>query len=110
MMMLGLALLLGWRAGLTVGKQSGASPGAVIGDAQPVVRKYLGLCLFSQAGVAIGLSIQTMIVFGGGRCGYAGVELGTMAVSVIAATTLFFQLIGPPCTRVAAIKAGEADA
>ncbi len=73
------------------------------------MRKYLGLCLFSQAGVAIGLSIQTMIEFGGGRFGDAGVELGAMAISVIAATTLFFQLIGPPCTRIAVFKAGEAN-
>ncbi len=110
----GKLVSLGWIGLLyilfrSVGKQAGASLGGVIGDAQPSVRKYLGLCLFSQAGVAIGLSIQTMIEFGGGRFGDAGVELGIMAISVIAATTLFFQLIGPPCTRIAVIKAGEAN-
>jgi NhaP-type Na+/H+ or K+/H+ antiporter len=110
----GKLISLGWIGLLyivfrTIGKQAGASLGGVIGDAPSSVRKYLGLCLFSQAGVAIGLSIQTMIEFGGGRFGDAGVELGIMAISVIAATTLFFQLIGPPCTRIAVIKAGEAN-
>jgi NhaP-type Na+/H+ or K+/H+ antiporter len=110
----GMLLSLGWVGLLyivfrTVGKQSGASLGGLISKAPASVSRYLGLCLFSQAGVAIGLSIQTMIEFGGGRFGDAGVELGAMAISVIAATTLFFQLIGPPFTRYAIIKAGEAN-
>jgi NhaP-type Na+/H+ or K+/H+ antiporter len=93
----------------SVGKLSGAYMGGIISDAPAGVRKYLGLCLFSQAGVAIGLSIQTMITFGGGRYGPSGVELGVMALSVIAATSIFFQLIGPPSTRYAVIKAGESN-
>jgi Kef-type K+ transport system membrane component KefB len=109
----GKLLSLGWIGLLymlfrSIGKQAGASLGGVISNAPSNVKKYLGLCLFSQAGVAIGLSIQTMIEFGGGKFGDAGIELGVMAISVIAATTLFFQLIGPPCTRYAIIKAGEA--
>ena len=110
----GKLLSLGWIGLLyvafrSIGKQAGASVGGIISDAPASVRRYLGLCLFSQAGVAIGLSIQTMIEFGGGKFGDAGIELGVMAVSVIAATTLFFQLVGPPCTRYAIIKAGEAN-
>lgn len=106
-------LSLGWIGLLyilfrSLGKQAGAFFGGIISRAPKEINKYLGLCLFSQAGVAIGLSIQTMLELGSGKFGNAGVELGTMAVSVIAATTLFFQLIGPPCTRYAIIKAGEA--
>ncbi len=109
----GRLLSLGWIGLLYIafrsaGKQAGASLGGAISRAPEEVRRYLGLCLFSQAGVAIGLSIQTMLELGGGAFGNAGIELGTMAISVIAATTLFFQLIGPPCTRYAIIKAGEA--
>ncbi len=94
----------------TIGKTSGAYAGGIIGKAPETVKKYLGLCLFSQAGVAIGLSIQTMITFGGGGYGKAGVELGVMAVSVIAATSLLFQLVGPPSTRYAVLRSGEANA
>lgn len=109
----GKLLSLGWIGVLyiffrSLGKQAGASLGGIISRAPQSVRKYLGLCLFSQAGVAIGLSIQTMLEFGGGKFGDAGVDLGVTAISVIAATTLFFQLVGPPCTRYAIIKAGEA--
>lgn len=112
-LMAGKLLQLGWIGLLyiafrSLGKQAGASLGGMVSRAPETVRKYLGLCLFSQAGVAIGLSIQTMLELGGGSFGTAGVELGTKAISVIAATTLFFQLIGPPCTRYAIIKAGEA--
>ncbi|MBU1671493.1 MAG: cation:proton antiporter [Actinobacteria bacterium] len=93
----------------STGKISGAYLGGVISDAPTGVRKYLGLCLFSQAGVAIGLSIQTLITFSAGKYGEAGAALGVMAVSVIAATSLFFQIVGPPCTRLAVLKAGEAN-
>ncbi|MEJ5186931.1 MAG: cation:proton antiporter [Candidatus Geothermincolales bacterium] len=92
----------------SLGKQAGASLGGWISSAPENVRRYLGLCLFSQAGVAIGLSIQTVIELGGGKFGPQGVELGTTAISIIAATTLLFQIIGPPFTRLAIIKAGEA--
>ena len=91
----------------STGKISGAYLGGVISGAPENVRKYVGLCLFSQAGVAIGLSIQTAITFGGGNFGKAGTDLGVMAISVIAATSLVFQIIGPPSTRYAIIKAGE---
>lgn len=93
----------------TVGKQSGTYLGARIGKAPSAVSRYLGLCLFSQAGVAIGLSIETMLEFGAKEFGTAGMELGATAITVIAATTLIFQIIGPPFTRYAVIKAGEAQ-
>lgn len=91
------------------GKMSGAYLGGVISKSHDSVRKYLGLCLFSQAGVAIGLATQTMITFGRGGYGPAGVDLGVMAISIIAATSLVFQLAGPPLTRYAVFKSGEAN-
>jgi len=91
----------------TVGKSLGSYLGAKISKANPNVAKYLGLCLFSQAGVAIGLSIQTWHEFRAyGALGYA---LGLLTINVIAGTTLVFQLIGPPFTRFAILKAGEAN-
>lgn len=93
----------------SMGKMTGAYLGGVVSGAREPVRKYLGLCLFSQAGVAIGLATQTMITFGRGGYGPPGVELGVMAISVIAATSLVFQLAGPSFTRYAVFKAGEAN-
>ena len=40
--------------GRLAGKMAGASLGARMSKAGPTVRKYLPLCLFSQAGVAVG--------------------------------------------------------
>jgi len=51
--------------GRTAGKMSGAWFGSVISKAPTVLRKYLGLCLFSQAGVAIGLAILASQKFEG---------------------------------------------
>ena len=77
----------------TLGKQSGTYLGAWAGRAPRNVRRYLGLCLFSQAGVAIGLAIETMLEFGGGEFGSAGVELGVMAITIIAPPKHLFFII-----------------
>jgi len=91
----------------TIGKWLGTMLGARISKAEDSVKRYLGLCLFSQAGVAIGLSIQAMHDFQ--AYGEAGAALGLMTINVIAATTFIFQMIGPYFTRYAVIKAGEVN-
>ena len=83
----------------------GSYLGAYISHAADVVRKYLGLALFSQAGVAIGLSIAVAQDFG--RLNPAGQALGTLVINVIAATTFVVQVIGPPCVKYSITKAGE---
>ena len=86
-----------------VGKFGGAYLGAGISQAPEVVRKYLGLGLFSQAGVAVGLSLAAADILSTP----ATQGLGDMVINVIAATTFVVQIIGPPCTRIAIVKAGE---
>lgn len=88
-----------------LGKFGGAYLGAVLSKAPDVVRKYLGLGLFSQAGVAVGLSLAAADILNTPETK----ELGDMVINIIAATTFIVQIIGPPCTRIAIIKAGEAD-
>lgn len=44
-----------------LGKMAGAGLGGLIGRAAPVVRKYLGLGLIPQAGVAIGLDRKSVV-------------------------------------------------
>ncbi len=92
----------------TIGKSAGAWLGAKISGAPKVVRKYLGLGLLSQAGVAIGLSVETAQTFG--DLGLSGANLALLAVNVIAGTTFLFQILGPPLTKVAITKAGEVGA
>jgi Kef-type K+ transport system membrane component KefB len=83
----------------TFGKFIGADVGSRLAQAAPSVRKYLGLCLFSQAGVAVGLSISASHRFSG--------EFGATIVMVIALTTFVVQIIGPPSVKYAVKKAGE---
>lgn len=90
----------------SVGKIGGATLGALISKAPRVLRKYLGLGLFSQAGVAIGLSLLVVREFSG--LGAQGSEVASLIVATIAATTVIFEITGPIGARFAIIRAGEA--
>ncbi|MFH1790501.1 MAG: cation:proton antiporter [Candidatus Omnitrophota bacterium] len=85
--------------GRTLGKMVGAYFGAKFSGAPATVTKYLPFCLFSQAGVAIGLSILASQIFPG--------ALGDSIIIIIALTTFIVQLLGPPCVKYAAFKANE---
>jgi len=87
------------------GKYAGTWLGARISGASPVVRKYLGLALLSQAGVAIGLALDSQSRFA--EFGPAGIELGSLVLSVITATMLVVQVVGPILVKYAITQAGE---
>lgn len=90
----------------TIGKWGGSYIGARISHAAAVVRRYLGLGLFTQAGVAMGLALMAVHDFA--AFGPAGVELGIKVINITVATTFLFELIGPPCVRYVLLKSGEA--
>ncbi len=85
--------------GRTAGKMLGAYLGARWGRAGQTVRTYLGLCLFSQAGVAIGLAILASTSL--------PPEIGNPVVMIVTATTFLVQIVGPPCVKLAVARAGE---
>jgi len=85
--------------GRTAGKMIGAYLGARWTSAAETVQKNLGLCLFSQAGVAVGLSISASHRFPGG--------MGAAIILIVGMTTFLVQIFGPPCVRLAVKKAGE---
>jgi Kef-type K+ transport system membrane component KefB len=91
--------------GRTAGKWIGAFGGAKLSHSPDTVRKYLGFALFSQAGVAIGLALDTYQNFR--HYGAAGNQIGNTIINVIAATTFIVQIIGPPSTKYAISRAGE---
>lgn len=93
------ALAAAYVVGRTGGKMLGAYLGARWGGAAASVRKYLGLCLFSQAGVAIGLAIMASETF--------PAEVGNAVAMIVTATTFLVQVIGPPCVKLAVSRAGE---
>lgn len=70
-----------------IGKILGATTGAYISNADSTIKKYLGLGLVPQAGVALGLALiakQTMP------------EIGNFIHPVIVSATVIYELIGPP--------------
>ncbi|MBW2045676.1 MAG: cation:proton antiporter [Deltaproteobacteria bacterium] len=91
--------------GRTVGKIAGASFGAFISKAKKTVTRYLGFCLFSQAGVAIGLAM--VIYHNFSLLGPEGEEIGLLVINIITATTFVVQLIGPYSVKFAVTKADE---
>jgi len=85
--------------GTFFGKMIGAKFGARISKAPKTVQQYLPICLFPQAGVAIGLSILASQYFSN--------DIGNTIVIIITATTFLSQLIGPAMTKLGVTRAGE---
>ncbi|MFC1480383.1 cation:proton antiporter [Candidatus Omnitrophota bacterium] len=100
-----LILAVAYIASRSVGKIAGAYIGGKISGAKPTVTKYLGFCLFDQAGVAVGLAIAAFHTFSvlGGEARMAGL----MIISIITATTFLLQLVAPPMIKYGIKKADE---
>jgi len=82
------------------GKVFGAYLGARIMKSYPPIRKYLGISLLPQAGVALGMAYQA-------RTDFASDGITILIVVLIA--TLFYALIGPIGVKYALIKSGEVN-
>lgn len=92
--------------GRSVGKFIGAWLGAKLTNAEDAVRKYTGLGLFAQGGVAIGLSIMASQHLE--KVSVAdNLMLGDVIIFGITATTFIVQIIGPSMTKLAVKLAGE---
>jgi Kef-type K+ transport system membrane component KefB/predicted transcriptional regulator len=81
------------------GKITGAWFGGKWSQAPSVVRKYLGICLLPQAGVAIGLAILASQQF--------GPELGHTIVIVVMTGTFLMEIFGPMLVKAGVKRAGE---
>jgi len=81
------------------GKMAGSWFGARHSAAPAVVRKYLGICLLPQAGVAIGLAILASRQFES--------ELGHMVIMVVMTSVFLMEILGPMMVKVGVKKAGE---
>ncbi len=93
--------------GRSIGKVSGAYWGAHISKAKQAVKRYTGLGLFSQGGVAIGLAVMAGHHLDNIQLA-DGMTLGHTIISGIAATTFIIQLIGPAAVSVATKLSNEA--
>ena len=81
------------------GKYSGAWLGCKMTGKDPKVRNWLGLALFPQAGVAIGLAALGARILGG--------EAGNALNTVILSSSILYELIGPGCAKLSLYLSGS---
>ncbi len=84
-----------------IGKYFGARWSAKISGCDENIIKYLGITLFPQAGVALGMAAQAL-TFGG--------DIGRLAQSITLFAVLIYELVGPALTKIALTKAGDIKA
>lgn len=90
---------LGYMVFRVIGKMLGVYVAGSITKAEENVRKYLGLALIPQAGVAIGLSLLAEKSL--------PPEYGQPIRTIVLAGTVIYELIGPLASKYALIKAGD---
>jgi len=95
-------LIIMYSVGRSIGKIAGCSLGGVLSKSEPKIKKYLGLAMLDQAGVAIGLAFLAAQAL-------SGYELGGTIITLMATTTVVHGLIAPPLIQYAVKKAGEAN-
>ncbi len=82
------------------GKWIGAYIGAKFTRAPDLIKKYIGLGLVPQAGVALGMALYVKSYF---------VEAGATILPVIIGCTVIYELVGPLCTKYALTKVYEIE-
>ena len=79
------------------GKMLGAGLSCSFTHCEPTVRKYLGITLLPQAGVALGMTITAQTLPG----------CGTLIRNIVLFSVLIYEIVGPLLTKIALSKAGE---
>ena len=89
-------------AARSTGKYLGARLSSDLAHSPETVRKYLGITLLPQAGVALGMCTTAYRLLGGGP--------GTLIRNIVLFSVLVYELIGPSLTKMALTKAGDIQA
>ena len=76
-----------------LGKYAGAWLGCLLTKRPKALRRYLGLALIPQAGVAIGLAALGARTLGG--------AMGSDLQTIILASSVLYELMGPGCAKLA---------
>ena len=79
------------------GKYLGSFVSAKATKCTPAVTKYLGITLFPQAGVALGMAMKASAIG----------EQGEMVSNIVLFSVLIMEIIGPFLTKISLQKAGE---
>ena len=81
-----------------LGKYFGAQGSSVLMKCDHNVKKYLGITLFPQAGVALGMVVSAQVL---------GEEMGGLIRNIVLFSVMVYELVGPLMTKNALQKAGE---
>lgn len=99
--------------GRSAGKIAGCHLGAMVGTLPEVVKKYAGISVLSQAGVAIGLALIVKAEFAGigplleDGVTHLGDKIGGMVITSVTATSIIFGIVGPIGTKYGLMRAAE---
>lgn len=85
------------------GKYFGARWSSELAHADPNVKKYLGITLFPQAGVALGMAIKVMEQFKDEKTK----QIGVIVANIVLFSVLVYEIVGPFLTKISLAKAGE---
>lgn len=101
--LLGLAYVVG----RNLAKFAGGWLGGTLVGFEPKVKANLGVALFSQAGVVIGLALESQTELA--QYGTQGEELGSLILNAITAVVMILLITGPIFVKLAVSRAGEVD-
>lgn len=80
-----------------LGKYFGAFMSSKLMKCDPNIVKYLGITLFPQAGVALGMAMKAETLG----------EQGLLVANITLFSVLVYELVGPFLTKISLLKAGE---
>ena len=83
----------------SAGKYLGARVSAAATNCAPSIRRYLGITLLPQAGVALGMCTTAAALMGSYE--------GTLVRNIVLFGVLIYELVGPSLTRWALVRAGD---
>jgi len=105
-MLLGAAYVLA-RA---LGKYGGTYWGCHLSGVSAQVKRYLGLCMLPQAGVAIGLVLLIRVSPLSSRLDAARPGIVGDMVNIVLLSVFVNELVGPPLSRLGVIRGNEMEA
>ena len=82
----------------SAGKIVGSNTSARLTRCEESIRKYLGITLLPQAGVALGMSVLVAAQFG---------EEGALVRNIVLFSVMIYELVGPTLTKMALTAAGD---
>lgn len=80
------------------GKYAGVYLGCMVTRMPVNIKKYMGLALIPQAGVAIGLAFLGQRLLPG--------EIGDMLLTIILSSSVLYELVGPACAKASFFLSG----